>query len=139
MDDRIGYLLKRVQQALRLKMDSELRRLNLSTAQYAALSALEQTPNASNAALARACFVTPQTMIEIVQGLENQGIITRQAHPEHGRIIQTMITPGGRNKLASAHQVVSGIEHQMLSGLKVEEKRSLQAYLQTCCDNLENE
>ncbi len=139
MDDRIGYLLKRAQQSLRLKMDAELRALNLTTAQYAALSALEQTPNASNAALARACFITPQTMIEIVQGLENLGFITRQSHPQHGRIIQTLITPSGRNKLVAAHKVVSAIEHKMLTGLKTEERRDLQAHLQTCCDNLESE
>ena len=109
MNGRAGYLLKRVQQALRLKMDSELRNLNLSTAQYAALSALEEEPNASNAALARACFVTPQTMIEVVQGLENLGFITRHSHPEHGRIIQTVITPGGQHKLVAAHKIVAAI------------------------------
>jgi len=137
MERKIGYLVKRVQQELRLKMDTELRVLNLTMAQYAALSALEKTPNASNAALARACFVTPQTMIEIIQGLEVLGFVARQSHPDHGRIIQTQLTTNGRSKLTSAHIVVDRIEETMLGGLKVEEKKNLSTYLQTCCDNLE--
>ncbi|MEJ2746402.1 MAG: MarR family transcriptional regulator [Anaerolineae bacterium] len=137
MDEQIGYLIKRAQQALRQEMDDALRALNLTTAQYAALSALEQTPKASNAALARACFVTPQTMIEIVKNLEASGCVTRQSHPEHGRIIQTILTENGRAKLADAHGVVGKIEERMLSGLKAAEQENLTAYLQKCCENLE--
>ena len=137
MDERVGYLIKRVQQALRQEMDGVLRQLNLTTAQYAALSVLEQTPKASNAALARACFVTPQTMIEIIKNLETAAYITRQAHPEHGRIIQTVLTENGRAKLTTAHEVVGKIEERMLSGLKAAEQENLTAYLQKCCENLE--
>lgn len=137
MDERIGYLIKRAQQALRQEMDGALRELNLTTAQYAALSALEQTPKASNAALARACFVTPQTMIEIIKNLETADYITRQAHPEHGRIIQTVLTGNGRAKLVTAHEVVGKIEARMLTGLQPEEQEMLAAYLQQCFENLE--
>jgi len=137
MDKRAGYLIKRAQQALRLEMDSALRGQNLTTAQYAALSALEETPKASNAALARACFVTPQTMIEIIKNLETAGFVSRQAHPQHGRIIQTVLTENGRSKLATAHEVVGQIEEKMLTGLTMEERESLTIYLQYCLDNLE--
>jgi DNA-binding MarR family transcriptional regulator len=138
MDQRVGYFVKRVQQALRQAMDGELRPLNLTTPQYSALSALEQTSNASNADLARACFVTPQTMTEIIRGLEGSGLITRQAHPEHGRIIQTFLTSTGRTQLATAHQVVGKVEHTMLSGLTGEEQKELAQYLQRCFENLES-
>lgn len=137
MDERVGYLIKRVQQALRLAMDNELRDLGLTTAQYAALSALEHTPHASNATLARACFVTPQTMIEIIKGLEAAGFVTRQSHPEHGRIIQTILTTDGHAKVAAAHEVVGKIEEKMLVGLKAGARETLAASLQHCCENLE--
>jgi DNA-binding MarR family transcriptional regulator len=137
MDERVGYWIKRAQHALRLVMDSELRQLNLTTAQYAVLNALEQIPNASNAALARACFVTPQTMIEIIKGLEASGFVARQSHPEHGRIIQTVLTESGRTKLGLAHKQVRAIDEKMLSDLKTEEQAALTVYLQQCCENLE--
>ncbi|MFZ0544234.1 MAG: MarR family transcriptional regulator [Candidatus Promineifilaceae bacterium] len=136
MDERVGYLLKRAQQALRLEMDSGLQNLNLTTAQYAALNALEQNPKSSNAALARACFVTPQTMIEIIKNLETAGFVSRQSHPKHGRIIQTVLTENGRAKLATAHQVIGGIEEKMLADLSPIERTALAAYLQQCFSNL---
>lgn len=137
MDKRIGYLIKRVQQALRLEMDNALQHLNLTTAQYAALSALEQNPKSSNAALARACFVTPQTMIEIIKNLETAGFVSRHAHPEHGRIIQTILTPNGHTKLTEAHQLIEQLEEKMLAGLSPSERTTLAAYLQHCFKNLD--
>jgi DNA-binding MarR family transcriptional regulator len=136
MDKQIGYLIKRVQQELRLRMDAELQQVNLTTAQYAALNALEETPNLSNAALARACFITPQTMIEIIQGLQQLGLIVRQSHPEHGRIIQTQLTTLGSEKVASAHKIVAKVEAKMLLGLTGSEQKILANYLEKCRINL---
>ena len=137
MDNRIGYIIKRVQQKLRLRMDAELQQINLTTAQYAALTALEETPNLSNAALARACFVTPQTMIEIIKGLQHLGFIVRQSHLEHGRIIQTKLTTLGSEKVSSAHKLVTEIEKKMLLGLTSGEQELLASYLEKCLINLE--
>lgn len=71
MERHVGYYLKRAQHALRLAMDAALQRVDLTTPQYAALCALELEPGLSNAALARCCFVTPQTMNMIVVQSEN--------------------------------------------------------------------
>jgi DNA-binding MarR family transcriptional regulator len=136
MEEQIGHLIKRVQQELRSRMDAELQPINLTTAQYAALNALEETPNLSNAALARACFITPQTMIEIIQGLELLGLIVRLSHPEHGRIIQTQLTPLGCEKVTSAHKIVARMEAKMLTGLTSSDQKLLAAYLEKCRINL---
>ena len=137
MNQEIGYLLKHAQQLLRTALDNSLRALNLSMAQYAALNALEQTPNASNAVLARACFVTPQTMIEILKGLESEGYITRRAHPEHGRIIQTLLSSSGQEKLSLAHSLVLGIQDRMTAGMPQSEREQFVLLLEACCKNLE--
>jgi hypothetical protein len=57
---KVGYLVKRVQAALRATMDKELRPLGLSVSQYAILEALldEGASESTNAAIARRCFVT---------------------------------------------------------------------------------
>lgn len=137
MDYRIGYLIKRVQQALRARMDADLQAIQLTTAQYATLNALEITPNASNAALARACFVTPQTMIEIIRGLDQLGYVERQAHPEHGRIIQTSLTALGKERVAQAHLIVAQTEEQLLAGLSDDERSRFASYLDRSRINLE--
>lgn len=137
MVEGLGYLMKRAQHAFRLAIDEELRCLNLTSAQYGALSALEKMPGTSNAALARATFVTPQTMIEIVKGLEAAGFVRRQSHAQHGRIIMTKLTDQGRANLEAAHQILDGVEEQMLTGIGESERELLAKWLRLCCKNLE--
>lgn len=51
-----------LKQALRSHLAAGLRELGLTMPQYASLTFLRDEPGASNAALARRAFVTPQTM-----------------------------------------------------------------------------
>src|SRR5262245_35374586 len=107
--DRIGYHLKRMHQVYCATVVATLRELGLTTAQYAALGVLETAPGISNAALARACFVTPQTMNEIVQSLHARGWVEREPHPVHGRILQLDLTELGRRRLTLAHQLIETV------------------------------
>jgi DNA-binding MarR family transcriptional regulator len=135
-EHRIGYLIKGLQQAIRHRIDDELRHLNLSISQYAALSALERSDQLSNAELARACFVTPQTMQQLVRGLERENWIERRPHPVHGRIIQTRLAKSGRMLLDQAHRLVEAIEIMMVEGLSGQSQERLAADLQRCKENL---
>ena len=121
-EERIGYELKRAQQALRGAMEGTLRALGLTPAGYAALAVLEEAPGVSSAELARRSFVTAQTMGGVLGGLERAGLVERRAHPEHGRILETALTAGGRSLVAEAHERVGAIEERMLAELKPEER-----------------
>jgi DNA-binding MarR family transcriptional regulator len=66
---RLGYALKRAQHMLRLRMDEELRPLSLTTPQYAVLCAIDAEAGISNARLARAAFVTAQTMQGVLSNM----------------------------------------------------------------------
>ena len=81
MGKRLGYVLKRAQHALRIRMDEALLPLALTTPQYSVLSAVELAPGISNAALARAAFVTAQTMQGIVTNLERDGVAATNGGP----------------------------------------------------------
>jgi DNA-binding MarR family transcriptional regulator len=106
----IGFALKQAQQALRTRLDSGLREIGLTTPQYAVLAFLEVEAGASNAALARRAFVTPQTMQAILVALERSGFIARTPHPEHGRVQTTELTAIGRGALEAASGIVADAE-----------------------------
>lgn len=137
LDESVGYELKRVQHALRLAMDGEVRALGLTTPQYAALSVLEREEELSGAELARRCFVTPQTMNGIITGLESAGLVERRAHPTHGRVVQARLTQGGGELLARAHERVAAVEERMVSGLSQSERQGLLSALRSCTEALE--
>jgi DNA-binding MarR family transcriptional regulator len=109
----IGFSLKLAQQALRAHLDAELQRIGLTTPQYAVLTFLEVEPGASNAALARRAFVTPQTMQAIVVALERSGFVARTPHPGHGRVQATELTASGREALSAASRIVADAEARL--------------------------
>ncbi len=137
VEGRVGYQMKRAQHALRLEVDGALRGLGLTAPQYAALSALEESPGLSGVALARRSFVTPQTMNGILTNLEAAGLLARRNHPEHGRVLQAYLTEEGAGLVVEAHRVVEAIEERMLSGLSEDERRRLLDALRSCVDSLE--
>jgi len=138
MEDRLGYELKRAQRGLRLAMDQQLAGLGLTTPQYAALAVLEDAPGISSAELARRCFVTPQTMNALVAGLERRGLLGRQAHPVHGRILETTLTGEGAGLLRRADERVRAIEACMASSLSAKERRQLLELLRRCAGALDD-
>jgi len=106
----IGFALKQAQQALRTRLDSGLREIGLTTPQYAVLISLKIEAGASNAALARRAFVTPQTMQAILVGLERSGFIVRSPHREHGRVQTTDLTALGHGVVEAASGIVADAE-----------------------------
>ena len=136
-EERVGYVLKQAQQALRAAMDEALRGRGLTTAQYAALSALEETPGLSGAEVARRCFVTPQTMNEMMGHLEAAGWVERR-RGEDARVLRTYLTPAGQEVLGACHQAVEAIEERMVSRLNERERRQLLARLRRCIDALQS-
>lgn len=120
MDDpyaTIGFALKQAQQALRTRMDAELRRIGLTTPQYAVLAYLKVEPGASNADLARQAFVTPQTMQAILVTLGKAGFINRTPHPKHGRVQTTELTPLGVQALEGAAVIVADAERRLVDAV----------------------
>ena len=133
---RLGYMLKEAQHALRLMMDERLEPLGLTTPQYNVLAAVESQPGISNAALARAAFVTAQSMLGIVANLERLRLIRRRAHPTHGRILISDLTSDGEVVLKSAHGLLKDIDETMTTAFKQGEIESLRTLLQRCTENM---
>ncbi|NGP89501.1 MarR family winged helix-turn-helix transcriptional regulator [Fodinibius halophilus] len=138
VDKRLGYIIKRTQQLLRLQMDGALDTVGLTTPQYAALSILEEDEGLSNAELARRCFVTPQTMHKIVKGLEEKSYVRRQSDPTHGRKINTLLTSSGEEILQSGHEIVEDIETEMTQDLTKGEVAQTVKHLSKCIESLES-
>ena len=105
-----GYALKQAQQAMRSRMDRELKPLGLNAPQYAVLASLEAEPGLSNADLARRAFVTPQTMQTMLVKLKQVGMIERRPDAEHGRIQRTELTAAGREAVTNAHGIAADAE-----------------------------
>ena len=136
LENRIGYELKRAQHSLRLRMDEALKKLGITTPQYAAMSVLAEQPGLSNAQLARRSFLTPQTMNHILGRLEALGLVERWEHPEHGRVLQAYLTQRGERVRDECDRMVATVEARLVSELSEEEQRCLLEALRGCAEAL---
>lgn len=132
LDQSVGYALKQAATALRTVMDTALRPLGLTVPQYACLELLDQRPGLTGAELARAGFVTRQSMNEVLRGLHERGLLNRPAAARHGRSLPTQLTAEGRRQLVGASRAVRAVERQMLSGLPPAGRSRLREDLAAC-------
>ena len=135
---RVGYLVKRVQAALRAAMDEAFRPLGLSVSQYAILEALVDIPEpeATNAAIARRCFITPQSANEMIVAMTEDRLVSRRSVTGTRRL-RVALTKRGRDARTAARQLSSEVEERMLSGQTTKDRARLADLLARCATSLE--
>ncbi|XVU21394.1 MarR family winged helix-turn-helix transcriptional regulator [Actinoplanes sp. CA-054009] len=132
----VGYALKQAASALRTAMEAALRPLGLTVSQYSCLEVLGQRPGLSAAELARAVFVTRQSMHALLLGLEERGLLERAATAPQGRALPTQLTDAGREMLTGASAIVAGVERRMTAAFDREAAGRLLADLAACREAL---
>ncbi|MET7461019.1 MarR family transcriptional regulator [Nonomuraea sp. NPDC005501] len=135
--ERLGFHLKRAEQALNAAKNAVLRPAGLTVPQYAALLHLEENPGISAAALARACGVTPPTMNTVLKNLQEQGLIERTPHEWHKNILETRLTPKGERVMTAADSGAVRVERGLAAAFSDEERELLVALLSRCVEHLE--
>jgi DNA-binding MarR family transcriptional regulator len=111
------YLLNQANQAIRMQLEQELRAVGLTGIQYTVLSIVGSREGISSAELSRRFFVTQQSMIEIVSGLERRKLLRRAPSPQSRRILAASLTEAGRQALAAADTIADAIERAVFAAL----------------------
>ena len=133
VEPRISYVVARLERAVRAAVNERVRPHGLTTLQYTTLSVLgSRGQPLSNAQLARRAYMTPQSMIEVIDALERNGLIRRDPHPNHRRVYPATLTPKGRRVLAVCDASVAEMEEEMLAELGPADRESLLASLKAC-------
>ncbi|WP_307849377.1 MarR family winged helix-turn-helix transcriptional regulator [Qaidamihabitans albus] len=133
---RTAYLVKRLELAVRARLDAAVRPHGLTTAQYTALTALRGVPGMSSAQLARRSFVSPQTMQELIANLERRGLVARAPSPANRRVLGIGLTEQGEAELRRLDHEVDEIENEMLADLDAEQVEALRQALRLCTQRL---
>jgi DNA-binding MarR family transcriptional regulator len=127
--ERLGMLVKRAEQAMVRTKSMALKFVGLTPSQYVALVELEQQPGVTAASLARACLVTPQAMMILLKTMDQQGLITRSAHPRHPNVLELHMTDVGREALREARERVDPIEQRVFSEFSTRDLATFREYL----------
>lgn len=126
---RFIYLIGRIDRGIRQDFETRLDAFGLTIPEYTALSVLQRRSGLSNAQLARRSLITPQSMIGIVSGLEERGVIVRKAKASHARVLETRLTPAGRRLLAKTDAAIQEFEDELLADVPSEHRDLLRQSL----------
>jgi len=136
---RITYLVKRLESAVRHSLDATTDKQGLTTPQFAALSILHKTPGLSSAQLARRSFVTAQSMQVMVQGFVKSGYIERRKDEQNARVLHNYLTDLGREVVEATFSATDRVEARMLEGLTPAQVAMFRELLEACVTNLRGE
>lgn len=120
-EDLVGWTLVQAYKAMAGRFHETFADLGLTAHQFGVLVRLNLQPGASQAAMAREVFVTPQSMGPIVQHLVADGLVRRVAPVTRGAASALELTDAGRKKLAVAFPRVAAINAPEALGLSPDE------------------
>ena len=110
-------------------MKEELAPYGLTRPQFGVLSVLVADPGLSAADLARSAMVTPQAMNLVIGGLQRQGLVRREQHPTHGRVLQLYATDEGVARVRKAYPAVEALEATIAAGLSDRQLAAVKRWL----------
>lgn len=128
-DGPVGYLLRQTIHAFHSAMEAGLRDYGLTSAQFGALFVLDAEPGLSAADIARAMGTTPQAANVLVAGMEREGLLYREPHPTHGRILEVYATEEGLRRYKAARPFIRRLEDSMCDDLDATELATVKRWL----------
>lgn len=124
---------------LQKKVLARLRREGLSAGQPKVLDYLREHNGVNQKAIASGCHMEPASVSSVLSGMEQAGLIRRQAEPGDRRSLRVYLTPLGEEKTQKTQQAFLELEAQALRGLGEDQRRELVAMLAQVVQNLKEE
>jgi len=128
-DQPLGYLVRRLMGRLRPQAAKALRPLGIGLPEFVCMRILDAFPGRTSAELARNTHVTAQAMNQVLQGLQDVGLVTRPATAPSGRALPAELSRKGKALLRRAEEAVDASDEQMLAHLSAAEQRQLKRLL----------
>ena len=133
---RPGFLLRRMYQIAAAVFENACADLGLTTAQYGVLIIVHSEPGIDQTRLARALAFDKVTVMRVLRGLEERGLVARVTS---GRQKTLDLTPAGNALLAQARERADAASRRLMSPLDSADQAQLVRLLQTLVDGLADE
>jgi DNA-binding MarR family transcriptional regulator len=128
-DQSLGYLVRGLMARLRPHAVQALRPLGLGLPEFVCLKILNEDPGRTSAELARHTHVTAQAMNQVLQGLQEMGLVTRPPTAPSGRALPAQLTRKGSALLRRAEEAVASSDEHLLGHLSPADRRQLKLLL----------
>jgi len=124
-----GYLLARIGAESRRRWSQGLATLGLRTAHFGVLMTLATLGSLSQRRLGQAIGIDPRNLVQVIDQLEEQGLVERAADPGDRRRHAVRLTQAGQAALEDLRRVGAEAEASLLAPLDEREQARLQRLL----------
>jgi DNA-binding MarR family transcriptional regulator len=131
--EQLGELYLEIHHRMRRAFDGGMSACGLSLARTKVLSQLQRGP-ARPSVLAAEFGFAPRTVTELVDTLERDDLVTRQADPTDRRALLVALTSEGEAALAVAHATRARLMKQVFGALGGDDRATMARLLQTLDD-----
>ena len=128
LDEQIGFILRQVWQRHAVIFAREIG-INLTSAQWAALSKLTETGPCSQNQLGRLTAMDVATIKGVIDRLTARGLTETNSDPQDGRRLLVSLTRAGQQVAEKAAPVALAITRETLAPLDAKERETLMALL----------
>lgn len=135
---RPGFLLRRAHQISAAVFENESRAVGLTPAQFGVLTVLGASPGIDQSSLARALGFDKVTVLRVLRGLEQRGMVQRLPAPASRRNLSVRLSNEGEKLLVKARKPAELAYNRLMSPLSPEQQLQLVALLQQLTEGLED-
>jgi MarR family transcriptional regulator, lower aerobic nicotinate degradation pathway regulator len=136
---RPGFLLRRAHQISAAVFEDACREVQLTPAQFGALTVLDAHPGLGQSSLARALGFDKVTVLRVLRGLQARGLVTRAPAEGNKRNISVVLTPDGARLLKVAQKPAEKAYKRLMAPLSAPQQKVLLDLLQQLTGELEDE
>ncbi len=129
LDELASYAVRRAQIAIYEELDRELAPLKITPPRFSSMVLIEQNPGILQSDLARIIGVGRPAMVAIIDFLQAQGWLRREAHDGDRRANHLQLTPAGRRHLARAKELLASLDRRWTASFTDADKQTLVALL----------
>jgi DNA-binding MarR family transcriptional regulator len=123
MDDWL--LLGQVSQVYRSLADSFMDQIDMHRAQAFLLCSLFRQDGMTQSEIAEQLSVQGATITNMLQRMEESGLVIRRRDPDDNRLVRVYLTDGGRQKEREINQQFASLEEKIFAGISPEDRSRL--------------
>ena len=136
MYQRPGFLLRRAHQISAAIFEANCSAVGLTQAQYGALMVLKEEPGIDQTRLARALAFDKVTVLRVLRGLAQRGLVVRELSQSNRRQMSLCLTSEGEQLLRQTTALVHQAYEQLMAPLTLNQRSQFIALLQQLTDGL---
>lgn len=134
-DDSVGYLMRRIVNAVAQEIEREMEPGGLTNAQWVPLLKLYMGRASTVAELARECQLDAGGMTRLLDRLESKGLVRRERSIDDRRVVNLELTDEGSAAAREIPAVLCGVQNAHLRGFTAQEWQTLKGLLRRILDN----